>query len=332
MRRRDPRSSGSPRSEVDRLIKQTFSVHVSLPDDRPRGVTRKWHLTAYFSQATLDGLNTIDMIPGVGDVSVPPGWFKNARASKGRAGERPREESPPSWPESWTGVEVPTDPFRPQYPVDAPAMSIQDEKHAWGSATSAPPHGSVNHNHANHHHHPSHHHHHPHHPPPPPPHAQEYYPAQADYGRHHVYDQRSHYYAPPTLPPPSTAAAVHPARLPTLADAGVDGYRDPSPFTSQSSSASSDFGSSPLPATPNYAAQLPQSIPPPPSSLSPHSPPPHSGNAGVAPERNLVPLSVLKTINPPLRDPMAEDCLRRLSNTPRLEARWTDMRATVPSR
>ncbi|KAI0688383.1 Gti1/Pac2 family-domain-containing protein, partial [Cytidiella melzeri] len=79
----DPESS-HPRSEVDRLIKQTFSVHVSLPDDRPRGVTRKWHLTAYFSQATLDSLNTIDMIPGVGDVSVPPGWFKNARASKGR--------------------------------------------------------------------------------------------------------------------------------------------------------------------------------------------------------------------------------------------------------
>ncbi|KAI0340383.1 hypothetical protein BDW22DRAFT_1313998, partial [Trametopsis cervina] len=80
--KRDPRSAanGSPRAEVDRLIKQTFSVHVSLPEDRPRGVTRKWHLTAYFSQATLDGLNTIDMIAGVGDVSVPPGWFKNARA------------------------------------------------------------------------------------------------------------------------------------------------------------------------------------------------------------------------------------------------------------
>ena len=53
VRRRDPRSSGSPRSEVDRLIKQTFSVHVSLPDDRPRGVTRKWHLSKYHLPSTM---------------------------------------------------------------------------------------------------------------------------------------------------------------------------------------------------------------------------------------------------------------------------------------
>ena len=33
------------RSEAERLIKQTYSVHVSLPEDRPRGITRKWHLS-----------------------------------------------------------------------------------------------------------------------------------------------------------------------------------------------------------------------------------------------------------------------------------------------
>jgi len=280
--KRDPRSGGNsnPRSEVDRLIKQTFSVHVSLPEDRPRGVTRKWHLTAYFSQATLDSLSTIDMIPGVGDVSVPPGWFKNARASKGRAGERPREESPPSWPESWTGVEVPTDPFRPQYAGEGAAVT-HDDKHGWT------PHGVT-------------------HAP-----VQDYYPAHAEYAApRHTYG-RSHY--TPTL---------HPARLPALADAGIEGYRDPSPFTSQSSSsASSEFGSSPLPTSPN-----PYGMP-----LMPALPTPREG-AGPS-DRNLVPLSVLKTINPPVRDPMAEDCLRRLSNTPRLESsRWSDMRTTVPSR
>ncbi|KAI0692458.1 hypothetical protein BC835DRAFT_1534402 [Cytidiella melzeri] len=61
--RRDPRTGGntSPRSEVDRLIKQTFSVSSS------------WC-----------------------DVSVPPGWLKNARASKGRAGKRPRKKALPA--------------------------------------------------------------------------------------------------------------------------------------------------------------------------------------------------------------------------------------------
>ena len=33
------------RSDAERLIKQTYSVHVSLPEDRPRGITRKWHLS-----------------------------------------------------------------------------------------------------------------------------------------------------------------------------------------------------------------------------------------------------------------------------------------------
>ncbi|KAG2039194.1 Gti1/Pac2 family-domain-containing protein, partial [Suillus americanus] len=90
----DPGSSGTPWAQMismypssraratgdsERLIKQTYSVRVSLPDDRTRGITRKWHLTAYFSQQKLDRLNTIDNIPGVGDVPVPDGWFRSAR-------------------------------------------------------------------------------------------------------------------------------------------------------------------------------------------------------------------------------------------------------------
>ncbi|KAI0682427.1 Gti1/Pac2 family-domain-containing protein [Cytidiella melzeri] len=126
----DPESS-HPRSEVDRLIKQTFSVSGLLRHVQKNDVTLTLKTAAYFSQATLDSLNTIDMIPGVGDVSVPPGWLKNARASKGRAGKRPRKESPPSWPESWTGVEVPTDPFRPQYSLDGPVLGMHEEKHPW---------------------------------------------------------------------------------------------------------------------------------------------------------------------------------------------------------
>ncbi|TFK71885.1 hypothetical protein BDN72DRAFT_957739 [Pluteus cervinus] len=88
MRRRDPPRPGnrhdSEPAEPERLIKQTYSVHVFLPVDQSRGIVRKWHLTAYFSQSKLEGLRTIDNIPGVGDVVVPEGWFRSARAVKGR--------------------------------------------------------------------------------------------------------------------------------------------------------------------------------------------------------------------------------------------------------
>lgn len=89
MRKRDTRPGGHPysRTDTERLIKQTYSVHVYLPEDRPRNATRKWHLTAYFSQTTLDSLSTIDEILGVGDVMVPDGWFKSARASKAKRAE-----------------------------------------------------------------------------------------------------------------------------------------------------------------------------------------------------------------------------------------------------
>jgi len=84
-----PRSRAT--SESERLIKQTYSVRVSLPDDRPRGIFRKWHLTAYFSQSKLDRLNTVDNIQGIGDVPVPDGWFRSAR----RDGKSRREDDLP---------------------------------------------------------------------------------------------------------------------------------------------------------------------------------------------------------------------------------------------
>ncbi|TRM60404.1 Gti1/Pac2 family-domain-containing protein [Schizophyllum amplum] len=78
-------------SAADRLIKQTYSVHVTLPQDRRRGVSRKWHLTAYFSQSTLDSLRSVESVAGVGDYPVPDGWFRGTR-SCGRAAPNP----PPS--------------------------------------------------------------------------------------------------------------------------------------------------------------------------------------------------------------------------------------------
>ncbi|KAF9459759.1 Gti1/Pac2 family-domain-containing protein [Collybia nuda] len=88
--------SSSQASESERLVKQTYSVHVSLPVDRPRGIIRKWHLTAYFSQQRLDALETIDSIRGIGDVAVPDGWFRSARARKpGRDNRNPGKNPQP---------------------------------------------------------------------------------------------------------------------------------------------------------------------------------------------------------------------------------------------
>ncbi|KAJ3732619.1 Gti1/Pac2 family-domain-containing protein [Lentinula guzmanii] len=80
-----PRTSYTPHSvETERLVKQTYSVHVSLPADRPRGIVRKWHFTAYFSQEKLSQLRTIDSIQGIGNIPVPDGLFRSARANKAR--------------------------------------------------------------------------------------------------------------------------------------------------------------------------------------------------------------------------------------------------------
>jgi len=81
-------------------------VHVSLPVDRTRGNTRKWHLSmskviriqlysrlrdvaaAYYSRNKVDELRTVDEIPGVGDAMVSEGWFKSARVGKVRRDSR----------------------------------------------------------------------------------------------------------------------------------------------------------------------------------------------------------------------------------------------------
>ncbi|KAF9482705.1 hypothetical protein BDN70DRAFT_874720 [Pholiota conissans] len=77
-----------PVPEAERLIKQTYSVHVTLPADKPRGIMRKWHLTAYFSPQKLDELDTIDNVRGVGDLVVPDGWFRSARIGRSRRDSR----------------------------------------------------------------------------------------------------------------------------------------------------------------------------------------------------------------------------------------------------
>lgn len=80
----------------ENLIKQTYSVFVETPRGR-----RKWHLSrfsnwlhectvdmcwvisvAYFTQESLEFLHTIDDIPGLSSLHVPPGKYKSARSAK----------------------------------------------------------------------------------------------------------------------------------------------------------------------------------------------------------------------------------------------------------
>jgi len=79
-----------PLHDGDKLIKQTYSVYVFLPEDRGQDVTRKWHLTAYFKQRTVDELTPIDDIPNVGRIPVPEGLFKSARATKSKKDDTKR--------------------------------------------------------------------------------------------------------------------------------------------------------------------------------------------------------------------------------------------------
>ncbi|KDN49755.1 hypothetical protein RSAG8_01820, partial [Rhizoctonia solani AG-8 WAC10335] len=46
-------------TQEGRLIKQTFSVYFHPPGD-PRNRPRKWHMVAYYSQATVDGLLKVE--------------------------------------------------------------------------------------------------------------------------------------------------------------------------------------------------------------------------------------------------------------------------------
>ncbi|KAJ7467163.1 Gti1/Pac2 family-domain-containing protein [Mycena latifolia] len=61
----------------ENLVKQTYSVFVDTTHGR-----RKWHLIAYFTQDSVDYLRTVDDIPSLASLKVPP-IYKSARSAKG---------------------------------------------------------------------------------------------------------------------------------------------------------------------------------------------------------------------------------------------------------
>ncbi|KAL1721906.1 Gti1/Pac2 family-domain-containing protein [Schizophyllum commune] len=87
-----PSNDKQPPRDWDPLVKQTYSVFRVSPDLG----TRKWHITAYFTQNTVDRLNTVDDLPAVGSLVVPDGLFKSTRVGKSRNRQTDDGHSKPS--------------------------------------------------------------------------------------------------------------------------------------------------------------------------------------------------------------------------------------------
>ncbi|KAL1746552.1 Gti1/Pac2 family-domain-containing protein [Schizophyllum fasciatum] len=69
-----------PRRPREPLVKQTYSVFINMG----HGLKRKQHLIAYFTQSTVNSLQTIDDIPVLANLPVPIGLYVGARVGKGR--------------------------------------------------------------------------------------------------------------------------------------------------------------------------------------------------------------------------------------------------------
>ncbi|CAE6456614.1 unnamed protein product [Rhizoctonia solani] len=80
--------------ENDRLIKQTYSVFATIPGGGRQ--QRKWHITAYFTQGTIEFLRTVDQIPELAPVHPPPGTYRSARAT---GSKKNHEHIPPPHPD-----------------------------------------------------------------------------------------------------------------------------------------------------------------------------------------------------------------------------------------
>ncbi|KIM75978.1 hypothetical protein PILCRDRAFT_826828 [Piloderma croceum F 1598] len=121
----------------DPLVKQTYSVWVDTPNGR-----RKWHLTAYFTQATVDQLDTINEIHGVGNLFVPEGLFQSTRTGKNRKSDgeesrtRPKDVFQPSISNNRKYAPFPTPYSGPSTPrLEMPQTSTSPERHHQNDVT-----------------------------------------------------------------------------------------------------------------------------------------------------------------------------------------------------
>ncbi|KAJ7782365.1 Gti1/Pac2 family-domain-containing protein [Mycena maculata] len=99
----------------ENLIKQTYSVFVETTHGR-----RKWHLIAYFTQDSVDYLRSVDDIPYLACLRVPPGIYTSARSAKGTGRTRFAEQHFPY------GRETNTRPYPAPPPYSPPTVVIRN--------------------------------------------------------------------------------------------------------------------------------------------------------------------------------------------------------------
>ncbi|KAG9122655.1 hypothetical protein FRC07_000873, partial [Ceratobasidium sp. 392] len=130
---------GASDQENDRLIKQTYSVFATFPDSG--GQQRKWHITAYFTQSTIEFLRTVDQIPELATIMPPPGTYRSARAAGNKRTQEPApsileypisrqvKPSPIQWtsyasPSSAPATHRPSGEYNPSYPSPEPLRHL----------------------------------------------------------------------------------------------------------------------------------------------------------------------------------------------------------------
>ncbi|KAG6910767.1 hypothetical protein DXG01_007654 [Tephrocybe rancida] len=109
----------------DQLIKQTYSAWVNKEGGR-----RKWHLTAYFTEKTVNDLGTIDDMSSIKHLFPPAGLYQSARVAS-RKPQATRKRSDPSKRATIDRTYAPFTNQSPSAPVtmhdpyNIPAISLQ---------------------------------------------------------------------------------------------------------------------------------------------------------------------------------------------------------------
>ncbi|VDB85224.1 unnamed protein product [Peniophora sp. CBMAI 1063] len=75
-----------PPRDWDPLVKQTYSVYVNPHPGQPEpNPPKKWHLTAYYTESSIDRLRAVDNLPECQGLVVPDGMFRCSRSVKPRS-------------------------------------------------------------------------------------------------------------------------------------------------------------------------------------------------------------------------------------------------------
>ncbi|KAI0049959.1 hypothetical protein FA95DRAFT_1603964 [Auriscalpium vulgare] len=313
-----PSTESAPR-DWDPLVKQTYSVFVNDGSSH----RRKWHLTAYFTQATVDRLGTVDDIPALHHLTVPPGMFRSSRTIKSRRGAAPAPAEPVASSSSPPAARVYAQFPSTQRPAPGPPPA---QTYAFEHTTPAAP------------------------PPPAPQYAHTHAPA---YPAPAAYPPPSP--APPYAPPPPPHQEVYawqqmPGTPPPPADApaalrhtsyfyppGTEVYgswdafaagapyvpwacgRSVSPAPSSATSRSGSSSASAQTPDPDPGAALPRvDFPEPRVGGNSHGAREElagAGGGGLETQSGLAPLNKLVRFNPYRRDPIDDRMMLRLCGT-----------------